>query len=319
MVKRRHSEDALAVGHFEPANLKDNGKGLQHKYSAHYGKKNFLFRKYRECAKGAAQGERAHVSHKYLCGVGIVPEKAKAGPHCGAAQYGKLPRTCDIGDLQVACNPHVAGKVGKEKIRHETCNRRTNGKAVEAVCQVYRVGGADDYKCREYYISPSNIGQRRLEKGNRHIGSETRLDIENGADKQCYGDFACESHFSWNSPAVLACEFLIVIHESYESIADDDHDNKPDVIDRQVSPEEGGNDDRENDKDASHGRSSLFRKMCVRSIVPYGLADLQGLEFPDQPGTDDKGDQQCRNRSIYSSERDVPKDIEIGEFVVQGV
>jgi hypothetical protein len=59
--------------------------------------------------------------------------------------------------------------------------------------------------------------------------------------------------------------------------------------------------------------------MCVRPIVPYGLADLQGLEFPDQPGTDDKADQQGRNRSIYRPERDVPKDIEIGEFIVKGI
>jgi hypothetical protein len=59
--------------------------------------------------------------------------------------------------------------------------------------------------------------------------------------------------------------------------------------------------------------------MCVRSIVPYGLADLQGLEFPDQPGADDKTDQQRRNRSIYRPERDVPKDIKIGEFIVKGI
>jgi hypothetical protein len=59
--------------------------------------------------------------------------------------------------------------------------------------------------------------------------------------------------------------------------------------------------------------------MCVRAVVPYGLADLQGLEFPDQPGADDKADQQGRNRGINRSECDVPKDIEIGEFIVKGI
>jgi hypothetical protein len=59
--------------------------------------------------------------------------------------------------------------------------------------------------------------------------------------------------------------------------------------------------------------------MRVRPIVPYGLADLQGLEFTDQPGTNDKADQQRRNRGIYCPECDISKDIKIGEFIVQGI
>jgi hypothetical protein len=59
--------------------------------------------------------------------------------------------------------------------------------------------------------------------------------------------------------------------------------------------------------------------MCVRAVIPYGLADLERLEFPDQPGADDKADQQGRNRSVNRSERDIPKDIEIGEFIVKGI
>jgi hypothetical protein len=46
---------------------------------------------------------------------------------------------------------------------------------------------------------------------------------------------------------------------------------------------------------------------------------LQGLEFPDQPGADDKTNDQRRNRSIDCPERNIAEDIKIGKCRVKGV
>ena len=52
--------------------------------------------------------------------------------------------------------------------------------------------------------------------------------------------------------------------------------------------------------------------MGVGAILPDRLADLEGLEFFDQPGADNKTDYEGGNCSIDCPERDIPKDIKRG-------
>jgi hypothetical protein len=59
--------------------------------------------------------------------------------------------------------------------------------------------------------------------------------------------------------------------------------------------------------------------MGVGAVIPDSLADLQGLEFPDQPGADDKTNDQRRNCGIDCPERNIAEDIKVGKCRVKGV
>ena len=47
------------------------------------------------------EGERAHVAHEDLGGVGVEPEEAEAGADQGAAEDRHLADARDVGDLEV--------------------------------------------------------------------------------------------------------------------------------------------------------------------------------------------------------------------------
>ena len=52
--------------------------------------------------------------------------------------------------------------------------------------------------------------------------------------------------------------------------------------------------------------------MGFRPVVPDGLSNLKRLKLFYQPGTDDKADNQSRDRCVNGSESDVTKNVEIG-------
>ena len=157
VVDRRHPEDPLAVGELEPADLEDDGEGLQDEDPAHDGQQDLLFRQDRDGAQRAAQGEGAHVPHEDLGGIGVVPEEPDAGADDRPAEDGQLPGSRHIGDLEVGGDLDVAGEVGEQQVGHETGDRRADGEAVQTVGEVDGVGGAHDDERRQEDIPPAQV------------------------------------------------------------------------------------------------------------------------------------------------------------------
>ncbi len=131
-----------------------------------------------------AKRKRAHVTHEYLGGIGVVPEKTEARPRHGTAKHGEFARPRHIGNLQIIGYLDVAGKVGKEQIGQETDDGGTGGQAVQAVCQVDGIRSTDDDKGRKDDIPPPQVRQDRLEEGDRDARTESRLYIKEDAHKK---------------------------------------------------------------------------------------------------------------------------------------
>ena len=310
VVDRGHPEDPPAVGKLEPADLEDDGEGLQDEDPPDDGQEDLLLRQDGEGAQGTAQGEGAHVPHEDLGGIGVVPEEADAGADDRPAEDGKLSGSRHVGDLEVGGDLDVPGEVGEQEIGHETGDRRTDGEAVQAVGEIDGVRGAHDDERRQEHVPPSQVRQDGLEKGDRHIGIESRLDEEDDADEQRDCDLRGQPDLSRHPPAVLLGELPVVVEKADEAESEHHHDDEPDVADGQIGPEERGDRDGEDDQDAAHRRCPLFGEMGIRSVLADGLADLERLELADQPGADDETDDERGDRRIDRPKGDVPKDIE---------
>ena len=142
---------------------------------------------------------------------------------------------------------------------------------------------------KRIYPQP-RFGQGRLEEGDRHVGVVSRLHIEDDTDEERDRDFRGQADLSRHAPAVLPGELPVIIEKPDEAESEHHHDHEPDVADGQVGPEQGGDRDGEDDQDAAHRRSPFLGEVGIRPVFPNRLADLELLEPSDQPGADDKAD-----------------------------
>ena len=78
MVQRRHLKHQL-LAHLVGPDLQNYRDRFHHEDAADKRQQQLLLDDYSNCANRAAKSERAHVTHKNLCGVRVVPEEADAG------------------------------------------------------------------------------------------------------------------------------------------------------------------------------------------------------------------------------------------------
>jgi hypothetical protein len=191
---------------------------FQHKNPADDAKQDLLLGNDGQRSQGASQRKGPHVSHEYLGGIGIIPEKTDARPDNGAAENGELARSRHIGDLQVTGDLDVACKVGEEQIGHEAGNGRTDGQPVQPVGEIDGIGRADDDEGGKQNIPEPQIGQNGFEKGNRYVGCEIRLNVQDETDKQCQQNLPGQPHPSRNASAAFVQQFSVIVHEADEAV-----------------------------------------------------------------------------------------------------
>ncbi len=83
MVQRAHQEDALTLRNFEVRALQDDRAGDDEEQSTDEDEKQFGAAHDREAREGAAESERAGVTHKDLCRRRIPPEESNEASHNG--------------------------------------------------------------------------------------------------------------------------------------------------------------------------------------------------------------------------------------------
>ena len=97
-------------------------------------------------ADGAAQGERTHVAHEDLSGVGVVPEKADGSADHGSAEDGQFADLGHVLQFEVVGKDDVAADVGEHGQRGGGDDGAADGEAVEAVGEVDGVGGTHQHE-----------------------------------------------------------------------------------------------------------------------------------------------------------------------------
>ena len=118
---------------------------------------------------------------------------------------------------------------------------------------------------------------------------------------------------------MLLDDLEVIVQKADEAEADGDQDQHPDEGVVQLRPEQGGGQGGEDDHQAAHGGGAVLGEMRLGPVFPDILADLQGLEFSDEPGAHHHGNNQGGEDGEDGPEGDVPEDIEAAEHRLQWI
>ena len=148
MVNRRHAKDALA-GQFVGSDLQHYRHRLEHENAAHHEQHDFLAHDHGNRAEGRTDRESSHVAHEYLRRIGVEPKEAEAGADQARAKDQDLTDAGDVGNLQIARELEIAGRIGEhaERARHHDGGH--DRETIEAIREIHGVAGADDHEIRE--------------------------------------------------------------------------------------------------------------------------------------------------------------------------
>src|SRR5216684_4103694 len=145
VVNGRHLEDAF-LAQFVRAHLQDHRKRFNHEDSADKRKQQFLLNDDHDGPDGPAQSQRAHVTHEYLGGMRVVPEKPDARTHHGPAEDRELRHLGHFLQLQVFREIGVSADVGQHRQRSGGDDRASDGQSVEPVGEIHGVARSDDHQ-----------------------------------------------------------------------------------------------------------------------------------------------------------------------------
>src|SRR5262245_40000129 len=82
VMKRRTQKDTLFIAVAEADYHINNRMYLKDKDATYDNKQQLSIQKYRRNTNYPSKGQRANISHKYLCGMAVEPQKAKASSTC---------------------------------------------------------------------------------------------------------------------------------------------------------------------------------------------------------------------------------------------
>src|SRR5690606_24655755 len=129
---------------FETRHLENHRHRLQHKNAAHDEQHNFVPHHHRYHTQRRPQGQRAHIPHKHLGGIGVEPQKTETGATQGGAEHHQLADTGDKGNMQVTGELDVAHQVGKHAKGATHQYGGHDGQPVETIGEVDGIAAADN-------------------------------------------------------------------------------------------------------------------------------------------------------------------------------
>ena len=94
------------------------------------------------------------------------------------------------------------------------------------------------------------------------------------------------------------------------------HGNPHEAI-AQIGPQQRGNDDRDDDQQSAHGRRAGFFLMSLRAFFANVLSDLKFAQAADDQRTHDQRGEQRGKAGECRAERDVAKDAERRNVMLQ--
>jgi hypothetical protein len=105
-------------------------------------------------------------------------------------------------------------------------------------------------------------------------------------------------------------DFAVVVDPADRAKGDRHGQHDPHETVRKVTPQQRGDDDRNEDQRAAHRRRAGLRKMRLGTVGPNGLADFVRRELAYHRGADDERKYERGQACEHRAQRDVIEDIE---------
>ena len=116
---------------------------------------------------------------------------------------------------------------------------------------------------------------------------------------------------------VAARDLQVVVREADGAECQRREHGDPDVGVGQVGPQQRRHDRRRQDQQSAHRRRAGLRAMALGTLVADHLPDLELAQLADQHAAEREADDQRGDARCRRPERDVPRDVEDRERVVQ--
>ena len=335
MVQGRHPENALAAGGLEIHDLQHHRQRFGDKHAAHNEQHDFLARDDGHGAQRGAYGQCAHVAHEHLGRVGVEPKKAQPSPGQRGAEHRQLAGAGNIGKQQILGVHAVTHDVGKYSQRAADHDSGHDGKAVEAVGQVDRIGRTDDDKKaqRDEPEHTQRIGDI-FEEGHDQVGLVRQVHLqaalhplheqfdqlgvrgrrhgESEIDRGGKADQRLPEKFRARRQAlrVAVHHLAIVIDPADGAKTEGHHQHRPDKAIAKVGPQQRCDQHRDQHQRAAHGRRAGLGEVRFWTVIAHRLAYLVGGELADNQRTGQQRYRQRREAGEHRAQRDVVKHAE---------
>ena len=194
-------------------------------------------------------------------------------------------------------------------------DREPGREAIQSVGQIHRIRARRRHKRHEPEIDrPGENPRVILEE--RQLGGIRRHAVRQRKHQQIDAQSNPERHLADQLPArdeplrLAAYNLQIVVEKSDQSHPEGRHKRDDDVPAVEPRPQQRGHDGRQNDDQAAHRRRAALAVMTRRTLGPHDLTDLVLLQLPNDPRSNDEGEQQRGDGRARRAERDVVEEIE---------
>jgi hypothetical protein len=194
----------------------------------------------------------------------------------------------------------VAGNVGKNDEGGGDHHGRHDGQTIQTVGQVHRIAGADNDEIsqRDETDDPQRVGHR-LEEGNDQLGLRPGLGRVSQKQRGAQTQHRLPEVFPAGRQTfrVAVDHFFPVVVPADDAKAQGNHQHGPHVLVAQITPQQGGDTDGDQDQDAAHGRRAGLHQVRLRTVGAHRLADLFLGQPANDPRAGGEGDQQAPSSS----------------------
>ncbi len=323
-MQRRHAENPLP-GKLERRHLQHHRQRLDHKHAAHDEQHDLLPHDDGNGAECGAQRECPDIAHKHFRRISVEPQKSQARARDRATEHGEFAGAGDVRETEIFRKHRIAGNVGEYSKGAADHHGRHDCQPVQSVGQIDRIAGADNHEIghddeadraeRVRHILEkrhNEFGLGRQIGGKRDIAGgrnpDHRLPEELGARRQSLG--------------ITIDDFSVVVHpaDRAETQGHPKHDPYQAVL--QIRPQQGGEDYRDQNQRAAHGRRAGLGQMRLGAVIAHRLPDLVRGQPSDHARPDDESDDQRSKAGQHRTQRDVIEHVEctnvlgqpLGEF-----
>src|SRR5690349_16981904 len=124
---------------------------------------------YRNDAKRSTERKRTDITHEYLCGISVEPQKSEPGTSQRAAENGELTRSGNVGNIQVRGEFEMACEVRNDAERARNHYGRQDGETIKAVSKVNRIAEAHDDEITEQDVNGSKVQGDVFKEGHKQL------------------------------------------------------------------------------------------------------------------------------------------------------
>src|SRR5215470_18072865 len=140
---------------------------------------------------------------------------------------------------------------------------------------------------------------------------------QHGSDHDAGGDLQSELGAAGETEVATMRHLGVVVGETDGGVSARGEHRQPNETVAEVSPEQGGNNDRDHDQQAAHGRRACFFLVSFGSFFANELTDLEIAEpSNDERAYDERGEQRSK-AGEGGAKSDVPKNAERCNVVLQ--